>query len=495
MNLKSLCCVLFALLLSACGTVLTATESPLPDLAIQGVHVSDVDENNHCLDTLVILATLVNRGNAPAYNVTLVEISTNTATQAQVLGVNEKFVAYFPVAPGGMYNVVADPENSILESDETNNSLSYVAPTPTPSVPCVPTSPVNPTPIPPPSDLSLNGLIFADLTANYLTRIVPGGFQPLLQGTDAVFSPDGRFAVFESGGDLLLAEPMDNPRINLTNTPDLIEQFPQWWASNPPKVVFSSISVDEMQQRVNASSPTITGHLTLMNTDGTDYAILSETPSYTMPALSPNGKTIAFEAVGSPRLYEIGKGILPFDPDQYGHPFGPFENEYYFSPSFSPDGHQLTWWVRQYEPASNNFALVMFDLVGMTSKTLHSYTALGGTLGWLPNPVWSPSGQWIAFQTGGEATPNDLWIMHQAGGIGQRLGLASNPVWSPDSQRLAFVQEPESANQRSVISIVEVPSWVVEPTSLPAASIPLAWIPPLESGAMQPFPLYAIASP
>jgi len=148
MKLKSLYCVLFALLLSACGTVTTATKSSLPDLAILDVRVSDVDENNQCLDTLVILATLVNRGNAPAHNVTLVEISTNTAIQAQFLGVNEKFVAYFPVAPGGMYNVVADPDNSILESDETNNSFSYFAPTPTPSIPCVPTAPVDTTPVP-----------------------------------------------------------------------------------------------------------------------------------------------------------------------------------------------------------------------------------------------------------------------------------------------------------------------------------------------------------
>jgi len=158
MKLKSLCCVLFVLLLSACGTVTTATESSLPDLAVLGVHVSDVDENNQCLDALVILATLVNRGNAPAYNVTLVETSTNTVTRAQVLGVNEKFVAYFPVAPGGIYNVVADPDNSILESDETNNSFSYFAPTPTPSIPCVPTAPVDTTPVPTVASIESGGI-------------------------------------------------------------------------------------------------------------------------------------------------------------------------------------------------------------------------------------------------------------------------------------------------------------------------------------------------
>jgi hypothetical protein len=151
MNFKNLCCMLLIPLLFACGSIPTTGPTPvssLPDLAILGVHVSDVDENNNCLHEYVILATLVNRGNAPAYNVTLAETATGVSIPVQVLGANEKLVVHFPVATGGMYTVVADPDNSILESDETNNSLSYIAPTPTPSIPCVPTSPADATPAP-----------------------------------------------------------------------------------------------------------------------------------------------------------------------------------------------------------------------------------------------------------------------------------------------------------------------------------------------------------
>lgn len=488
--------------LFACGSIPTTGPTPvssLPDLAILSVHVSDVDENNNCLHGYVIMATIINRGDAPAYNVTLAEMATGVSTPVQVLGANEKFVVHFPVAAGGMYTVVADPDNSILESDETNNSLSYVAPTPTPSIPCAPTaapipppSDLLPTPIPPPSDLSLNGLIFADLTANYLTRIVPGGFMPLAQGANAAFSPDGRFAVLESGGDLLLAEPMVNPDFNLTNTPETIDRFPHWWPSNSPKIVFTSIGVGEEKQRRTADAPNVPGYLTMMNTDGTGYTVLSEIPSYTMPALSPDGKTIAYDELGSPRLYEIGTGILTFDPVQFGY-LESLDNVY-SSPSFSADGSQLTWWVTQphaapFLPMARDFSLAIFDLVKMKSRTLHSYSSPCGTLGWLPNPVWSPSGQWIAFQTRDETTSNDLWIMHQGGGIGQRLGLATNPVWSPDSQRLAFVQKPQtSSNLPSMLSIADVPSWNIQQPSLPAGIIPLVWVTSIETGAIQPFP-------
>ena len=505
MKTKTFIPTILVIFLSACVPIVvpaaptSKSALALPDLVVSSINVAMVDSSGRCVDGYQVFISILNQGAAPANNVTAIELSTGHTFTIGRLESSQKMDIQIPAVPSnGTYLVNVDPQNLVAEGNETNNNLSFLFPTPTPNAGCLNTSTIDatPTPIPAspatPSPVSLEGLIYANLQTATIIRVFPGNHPvDLHHGTDAAFSPYGRFAVFEAGGDLLLAESMDNPGINLTNTPDLIEQFPQWWVSNPPKVVFSSISVDEMQQRVNTSSPTITGRLTLVNADGTDYAILSETPSYTMPALSPDGKTIAFEASGSPRLYEIGKGILPFDPNQYGRPFGPFENEYYFSPSFSPDGRQLTWWVRQYEPASNNFALAMFDLVGMTSRTLYSYAALGGTLGWLPNPVWSPSGQWIAFQTRDETTPNNLWIMHQGGGIGQRLGLATNPVWSPDSQQLVFIQEsPRTANQPSVISIVDVPSWVVEQTSLPAGSIPLAWVTSLQSGAIQPFPTY-----
>ena len=57
-------------------------------------------------------------------------------------------------------------------------------------------------------------------------RIASGGQAiNVLQGTSALFSPYGILALFEFSGDILLAEPMDNPGINITNTANRLE-FP-----------------------------------------------------------------------------------------------------------------------------------------------------------------------------------------------------------------------------------------------------------------------------
>ena len=48
---------------------------------------------------------------------------------------------YFPItSANATYNVVVDPQNTIAESDEGNNTLSYFAITPTPPALCTPTS-------------------------------------------------------------------------------------------------------------------------------------------------------------------------------------------------------------------------------------------------------------------------------------------------------------------------------------------------------------------
>jgi Tol biopolymer transport system component len=123
------------------------------------------------------------------------------------------------------------------------------------------------------------------------------------------------------------------------------------------------------------------------------------------------------------------------------------------------------------------FALELFDIAGRTSKVVHSYSALGGTLGWLESPIWSPNGQWIAFQTRGETTPRDLWVVNSDGNIGQRFGLATNPVWNPDSQHLAYVQWPPQSDSylASSISFIEAPSWRIISSDLQAGGVPLAW--------------------
>jgi hypothetical protein len=360
-------------------------------------------------------------------------------------------------------------------------------PTPVPDVPTLaptPTLPPTPTPLPiltpiptqTPLATSLDGLVYANMELAQIFRIFQGDTRSaVLNGISGQFSADGNRALFEQGGDLWLAEPMDNLGTNLTNTPDRNEGFSQWWPSNPGKVVFNSVGINEAQEKNWTHA--ISGYPSMINLDGSGYIILADAPSYTPPALSPDGKTMAFDLSGAPMLYDTASGASAFDPNLYG--YQPDAGVVFTSPSFSPDGHWLTWWISQdISQPQEQFALVVFDLAAQTSFILHAYTPLGGTEGWLDSPLWSPGGQWIAFQTRGEVTPWDLWVTHIDGNIGNRFGLATNPAWAPDSQRLVYIQWPPRADSylAAVTSIIEVPSWTIQDAGLPPGSIPLGWL-------------------
>ncbi len=477
--------------LSACTPIIISTATPtppsstsLPDLVVASVYLGmqGIPGYPGCVPAYApyeIRAIVENRGTAPATNVFVVEQSTQHQIQVGTLQAGQRVEIQIPLSSGGSYTVVVDPTNTVIESNENNNVSSYLAPTPTPPAICTPTQVPGMSTMPPatPSPQSLQGLFYADMSLAKICKVPAGGGSiQLIDGITAQFSPDGLQDLFERSGDLWLAEPMDNPGVNLTNTPDRSEQFPQWWTANPAKIIFNSMGINEAQEK--NWSHDISGYLSMMNKDGSEYAILSDVPSFTRPALSPDGKTIAYDALGVPMLYEIGAGSRPLDVSQSGFQTGT-SNAVFTSPSFSPDGRQLTWWISEGPSESQRrFSLVMFDLTGKVVATLHSYASPAGTLGWLDTPIWSPDGQWIAFQTRSEVTPWDLWVVHRDGNIGQRFGLATNPAWNPDGQHLAYVQWPprSDSNLSANVSIIDVPSWSTQQTSLPPGSIPLTWI-------------------
>lgn len=149
--------ILTMTLFSACslGPATTPTStSSLPDLVVSNVNLGmqGVPTNwTECIPNygpFEIRAMVRNLGGAPAYNIVVAELSTGTNLTIGELGAGQGMELYFPLtSPNATYNVVLDPQNTIPESNEGNNALSYLAITPTPPVLC--------TPVPSPSsDLS-----------------------------------------------------------------------------------------------------------------------------------------------------------------------------------------------------------------------------------------------------------------------------------------------------------------------------------------------------
>ena len=99
--------------------------SSLPDLAITSAYVSMVDSNGRCLPYYGFNVTVINQGSAPAPDVTLVE--TNTGQEVHIGTLNPLQSISMPFvakASSGVYTVIADPQNSIVEINENNNSAT-----------------------------------------------------------------------------------------------------------------------------------------------------------------------------------------------------------------------------------------------------------------------------------------------------------------------------------------------------------------------------------
>ncbi len=150
----------------------------LPDLAITSAYVSMIDEAGRCIDTYVFLVTVVNQSAVAVNDIAVT--TTDHTTQVQTLEAYQSTVILFPAtAPGGRYTVAVDPENSIPEANESNNSLSYVESTPTPAANCPPPQLYDPldggaaTPTPPAAlPATPTPLLFTDPSIPMSERIV-----------------------------------------------------------------------------------------------------------------------------------------------------------------------------------------------------------------------------------------------------------------------------------------------------------------------------------
>ncbi len=110
------------------------------------------------------------------------------------------------------------------------------------------------------------------------------------------------------------------------------------------------------------------------------------------------------------------------------------------SPALSPDGRRIVFTVttpdRELNKNLSDLWLMSVDGTGLRQLTTHAAAD--------HNPVWSPDGKCIAFEST-RSGQNQIWLIDPAGGEPHQFTKistgAAQAVWSPDGSLMAFVSE------------------------------------------------------
>ena len=179
--------------------------------------------------------------------------------------------------------------------------------------------------------------------------------------------------------------------------------------------------------------------VTMSANGGDSHPVASEVAQWQMmPALAPDGSSIAFMAV-VPDNADIMVAALQGAAMPRLVAGGP---HWEMQPVWSPDGQQIAF-------ASNRSGAFEIYSVSRDGGNWRQLTALGGRS---EQPVWSPDGGRIAFLSGNglghaiyliNADGSDPHVL--AGGFAQEC---LEPAWSPDGKQIAF-----SANADGVFAV------------------------------------------
>lgn len=330
---------------------------------------------------------------------------------------------------------------TIVVERETRKPIAYppqpspsVTPYPSPVLPeMTPTAtaefppPSTPTPAPP-----FVGMIYHNTSGLWQ---VGADWQPVLRfdRPDAQLSPEGQRVAFIEGDDVWVVDLASGQRTNVTAGTDNSHAFVQWWPARPDTLILGSWATGFDLNM---------GRLTTVNADGSNYRVISETPSNGLPAPSPDGQTIAFDAAGTGMMYYWETDFTgTFDPYFYGLPEGVTVARI-ASPSWSPDGASIAW-MMAVEGGGYGGESGWDIVVGVfhTQATLlHPFTPIGRG-GWYFAPVWSPDGRWLVFEVESYDPNERLWVTAVDGSSEALLGSGYGPVFSPDGRYLVVNDE------------------------------------------------------
>ena len=164
------------------------------------------------------------------------------------------------------------------------------------------------------------------------------------------------------------------------------------------------------------------------------------------PDWSPSGGLIAYSSPGQTINYRSEIAVVS---PSGGPPrvVARLDGRDLQGPSWAPDGRRLVAGVfgGQQFAGQPPAGLWVVDTIGGSIKQILSGTVAG--------PAWSPSGETIAYQSGGPFPGNQVWLVGADGAGAHPItpafpGTINGLVWSPDGQALAVSTETSRGSVR-----------------------------------------------
>jgi hypothetical protein len=368
---------------------------------------------------------------------------------------------------GGVVLQPADPTASMVAATAEPLPAASETPASEPLPPIKTSDPATSTPPPPEVSHPLSGLLVSRGAGLELARFdALGNLRTISTRPFATLSPDGAQIAYIEGDDVWL-EPVDGSAspLNLTNSPERLEQGVQWWEARPGWLMVAFQPLDDM-----GYSP----FYALLKSDGSQFMPLdSEEPSMSSPALSPDGTMLAYDRFGKPTLHNADTGErTSLDLDVPGHPV-----QMMSYPAWAADGGSVAYKLYDQQ---GWIGTGLYDLAAGAWRLLHGYMIAGGTEPWAQS-AFSPDGRWLAIVNQSDPAVSmgrgpAVWVLPLDGGDPILLGAGSSPVWSPDSTRLVFTQATGGAFDQDFLQLVLAESWEpVQLEGMPGGYYPQSW--------------------